>query len=505
MAPASARGDEQLRQYLESLDAGGPPTLAGATLRNPVQLSRFYRARDHRPVWAPRGPLTITELRTTIADASLHGLPGESYHRALLDAAAGLPDLARELLATDAFLTQARHRSAGAVAPRDLDPDWNLPPVESDGVMLLEQVLAGADLRSALDSLWPQADDYRRLVAERARLDAMDSPLSLPVPPGPIMRAGDSGARVRLLRQRLLGPGAEGDAFDADLEEAVRQFQASAAIDSDGVVGPATIELLNDNRVAWLDRIDANLERWRWLPAELPRTLLRVNIAAFTLRAIVEGEDALRMNIIAGRPYRKTPVFMENMTYLVLNPYWNVPFRLATRDKLPRLQQDPGALEREGYEARPAGSDSFVSVTSIDWSGTTPSSFGFQLRQRPGAANALGRVKFMLPNPWAIYLHDTPERELFRRAERGFSSGCIRVEDPLLLAEWLLERDGQAAAAREVRSLVAAGETRTLHLRVPLPTLITYFTAFADDDGRILYRRDIYRRDAAVTSALRGR
>jgi len=300
-----------------------------------------------------------------------------------------------------------------------------------------------------------------------------------------------------------MGPGDYSSVYDADLEHEVKAFQLAAGLEPDGLVGDGTLEVLNASRGSWIDRIDANLERWRWLPRATPSTYIRVNIASYRLRVIEDGETALAMNVIVGKPYRRTPVFTETMKYLVFNPYWNVPFSIATKDKLPLLKTDAAAEAAKGFDAKPRGSEVFVPVDAIDWTDVTRRGFDYLLRQRPGPQNALGQVKFMLPNPYSVYLHDTPSRELFAKQERGFSSGCVRLERPMVLAQWLLARDGHRDAGR-VDALIASAETSTIYLRKPVPVYIVYFTAFVDDDGHVAFRRDVYERDRAIVEALRA-
>ncbi len=390
------------------------------------------------------------------------------------------------------------------MSPAALDPDWHVVESEVDPVALLERLAAsGTALQPALDTLWPQIPEYRALVAERARILAMNEPEMTSVPPGPLLRLGDDGPRVARLKQRLLGPGEYSDRFDDALRTAVVAFQRAAGLEADGIVGEGTLDVLNATRSSWIDRIDANLERWRWLPRRVPDTYVRVNIAAFELRVIKNREDALDMNVIVGKPYRRTPVFTADIAYVVFNPYWNVPFKLAVQDKLPILKRDPAELAALGFEVRPEGQERFEPVTAVDWSGVTKGTFDYLLRQRPGPQNALGQIKFMLPNPYSVYLHDTPSRDLFARQERGFSSGCVRLSRPLDLARWLLENDGQTEMARQVQGLAERSDTVTVHLRAPLPAYIVYFTAFTNATGQVVFRRDLYRRDAALVAALR--
>ncbi len=500
---------ERIRMFLEGVDAGDVASIAGRQLNEPELLSRLYRDNDHEPLWLPGSPLAgeVDDLIAAIGESAAHGFNPERYHRSALENVARAENatgmLARELLLTDAFLTQALHRGRGAVEPPNLDADWQLPQAEVDAVALLSTTASrGRNVSEALEALWPASEEYAKLVERRAEILASGDESTVRVANGPILRPGQTSDRIIVLKERLLGPGDYSGLYDENLREAVIAFQSSAGLEPDGLVGDNTLEILNATRVSWIDRIDANLERWRWLPRSTPETYLRANIAAFTLRGFQDGEQTLAMNVIVGRPYRQTPVFTETLKYLVLNPSWNVPYSIATRDKLPLLKSDAAAEARKGYEAKPATSDTFVSVDAIDWSQVTTRNFNYLLRQRPGPENALGEVKFMMPNPYAVYLHDTPSRELFARTERSFSSGCIRLERPRDLIFWLLERDNPAAA-RQVEEQLASGATHTINLRQPVPVYIVYFTAFTDDAGQVVFRRDIYDRDRIVVDALR--
>lgn len=499
---AAQTGD--IRRFCEGQVITPDSTLAGHKLIAPGEICEFYSSNRHQPVWqgSRLSGERLDQLLQAISSSGEHGFNPAHYHLNALSRP-DLPPLARELLATDAFLAQARHRAIGVVEPKTLDPEWHLPRDTVNPPALLLSVVNGSQVATVLDNLWPQSQEYRALLERRAELLASRALESTLVPPGPLLKRGHSGPRVIALKERLLGPGTYSADYDELLLGAVRAFQYSAGLDDDGIVGPATLEVLNATHVSWLDRLDANLERWRWLPAVVPDTYLRVNIAAFQLRAIARGEDQLRMRVIVGRPYRHTPVFTETLKYLVYNPFWNVPYSIATRDKLPLLQRDAKALEDQGYEAKAAGTDVFTPVSAFDWAAVNTRNFDYLLRQRPGPANALGRIKFMLPNAFEVYLHDTPDHDLFQKQERNFSSGCIRLADAASLATWVLEGDGQAAEARALEQRLASGETRSIYLNKPLPVLILYLTAFTDDEGRVVFRRDTYQRDGAIVKALR--
>ena len=508
-AAADRDGASQIRSFLEGLDAGDVPVVAGRRLNEPEFVSTIYRARNHATIWLGGAPLEkqAANLLTAISQSVAHGFSAERYHRSaieeLMQASDDSSKLALEVLLTDAFLSQALHRRRGAVFPPNLDADWQMPSAEIDAVALLRDTAEKSQsVVEVLDVLWPADEEYQRLLQRRAEIVASGDETTVKIAGGPLLKPGQSNDRVVMLKQRLMGPGEYSAVYDDDLRQAVVAFQRSAGLEPDGMVGENTLEVLNATRVSWIDRIDANLERWRWLPRETPDSYIRVNIAAFVLRAMDNGRPAVSMNVIVGQPYRRTPVFTETLKYLVLNPYWNVPYSIATKDKLPQLKTDASSQAQKGFEAKPNGSDVFVSVDAIDWSNVTPRSFNYLLRQRPGPSNALGRIKFMLPNPNAVYLHDTPSRELFARSERSFSSGCIRLERPVELAEWLLGRE-RHKDAKNIEGLLTGGATQTLYLKDPVPTYLVYFTAFSLDDGEVTFRRDIYGRDKVLIQALR--
>jgi murein L,D-transpeptidase YcbB/YkuD len=239
------------------------------------------------------------------------------------------------------------------------------------------------------------------------------------------------------------------------------------------------------------------------LPQDLGARHIRVNIAGFELEVVENGSPVMQMRVIVGQQYRQTPVFSGDITYLVLSPYWHVPSSIAVKDKLPLLKKNPGALSQQGYEIfRGWGADAqAVDPTKVDWSTVSVGNFPYRLRQKPGPNNALGRVKFMFPNPHNVYLHDTPSRELFARSERGFSSGCIRVQQPMELTQYLLADQPEWTPERIQRVIDSRKET-SVRLKQAVPVHLLYWTAWAEGDGTVHFRRDIYGRDARLQSAL---
>jgi murein L,D-transpeptidase YcbB/YkuD len=298
----------------------------------------------------------------------------------------------------------------------------------------------------------------------------------------------------------LAPEGASSDRFTLELETAVEDFQRRTGIEIDGVVGPVTRRELNKGPAERIAQIRANLERWRWLPEELGRRHIRVNIAGFRLEARRNNNIERSHAVIVGRSYRKTPVFSDAIEYVVLNPWWNTPDRLARLDKLPDFKRDPGMVSRLGFQVLDR-SGKTLDARTIRWENYSRGNFPFRLRQRPGPQNALGRVKLMFPNRHNVYLHDTPSQELFARSGRAFSSGCIRVEDALDLAQWVLE-ETPGWTRTEIDAALAGGRETRIDLRTGVPIHILYFTVVADSEGGLRLLNDLYQRDAGLAAAL---
>jgi murein L,D-transpeptidase YcbB/YkuD len=517
---------ESLRNRIEA--AGFPPALKvrGEMIYASEALPQFYERRAYRIAWSGNGgPLPQTDsLILAIRSAGAEGLNPQDYHLDKIEAAvrdmrrgrllpgpikpALLADL--DMLLTDAFLTYGFHLLSGRLDPETIDPEWHIGRSEGDVVTILEGALSRNGVAPALRDLLPRHPCYRRLKGARRSYQRILSEGGWPViADGPKMQIGSRGDRVTALRRRLeisgdLSPGTASEVFDDSLEAAVRRFQRRHGLDVDGVVGPMTLKALDVPAQERVRQIEVNMERWRWLPRALGERYLVINIANFELDVFEAGEKVIGMRVVVGRDYRRTPVFSDVMTYLVLNPYWNVPHRLAVEDKLPLIKQDPGYLASERIRVFQGwGADAVeIDPATVDWSKVTAGNFNYRLRQDPGPQNALGRIKFMFPNRFDVYLHDTPSRSLFDKSVRAFSSGCIRIENPIGLAEYLLRSDPKWARPA---ILVALGQEveQTVRLPEPIPVHVLYCTAWVDDDGTVQFRDDIYGRDKAVDEALR--
>jgi L,D-transpeptidase YcbB len=482
----------------------------GRTLLDPAAVRRFYQWRDYRPAWTGPGcQAAMAALIEVILGADQHGLHPDDYH---LHALVG-PErcrASRELLATDAWLALAAHLHAGRVDPLTVEPDWTATRPEIDAVVLLERALAQGNVAGELESLAPTHPFYSDLRRDLLRFrDYAQRGNWAGIESGPTLRLDDEGPRVQQLRARLalsglIQPPDPGDPvesrFDPTLEAALKVFQQRANLEPDGIAGPQTLAQLDRRAADRIAQIRVNLERMRWLPADLGQRHIRVNIADFRLEAWADGRIERVHQVIVGQLYRRTPSFSGTMTHVVLNPWWETPHSLAVRDKLPQFRRSPQDVQRLGFEVLDRNGVR-VDAAAIDWHAVPASGFPYRLRQRPGPQNALGRVKFMFPNSHNVYLHDTPGQALFGRVRRDFSSGCIRVEHALDLAEWVLENTPGWSRQRIDAAASGASDVSVL-LREIIPVHLLYLTAVADGAGGVRLIDDIYGRDPALIAAL---
>jgi murein L,D-transpeptidase YcbB/YkuD len=490
----------QLILHTRTPASGKPPELQadGSAYRASPDLPCFYDRRSFAPAWIADMGLRpqADELLAAVADAPADGLRPEDYHladlqRRLLQARtqASPADLAElDLALTDAFLRLAADLAHGKVNPELIYSDCAIDVPEVDLPGRLESALAAGSVRKALADLAPAHAGYRAL---KQALAAYRTKSDWPaVPAGPPLKPGDRNERVAALRARLeasgdlappdpAAPPVESDLFDAPLQAAVRVFQERHGLDADGAIGPATLEALDVPVADLVRQIEVNLDRWRWLPRDLGERYVMVNIAGFTLDVVEAEKPALSMRVVAGKPTSSTPMFTGTMSNIVLNPYWNVPPGILKNEILPKIQRDPGYAARENLEVLP----------------------GNKVRQRPGANNALGKIKFLFPNRFNVYLHDTPSRSLFSRSVRTFSHGCIRVEKPLDLAEYLL-RDDPAWTREKIEKVLGDGRERWLAVPRPLPVHLVYWTAWVDGAGVLQFRKDVYGRDRPLLEML---
>jgi murein L,D-transpeptidase YcbB/YkuD len=390
------------------------------------------------------------------------------------------------------------------------DPNWRIEPEKFDPARHLEDALqAGAVERSLLD-LTPQNLQYRRLRQVLSHYKEIAARGGWPALPAKLrLKAGQRSPHTVTLARRLAATGdyAAGNVppdgqqatYDTALQEAVKRFQRRHGLTDDGVVGGAVVAEMNVPVERRIREIELNLERWRWLPRDLGSRHILVNIPEYRLEVWEGDRVPLTMRVVVGKQDTPTPIFNDEMTYIVLSPYWNVPPDIAKDETLPEILKDPGFLERANMEVVDA-SGTPVDPAMIDLE--DPASYRF--RQKPGAQNSLGLVKFMFPNQYNVYLHDTPTDSLFARASRSFSHGCVRVEQPLALAQYVL-RDQPDWTRERLEEAMHAEEERVVKLREPIPVYLGYWTARVSADGVLQFRKDVYGIDARQTRLLAER
>lgn len=476
--------------------------LAPTALR--VELTRFYGARSFAPAWTT--PAAAEILLNRLSRADEEGLNARDYDVQELRASLGdekqeeTGDAVLDVNLTLAYMKYSRDVRGGRVDPETLDRLWTPTQRPSDLAVELAEALRTEDVDGSLRRVVPAQAAYRQLKSELARLRRLAD--------GGVWTAVTSeqstGLRQRLTVLGDISPD-QPDAPDG-LEAGLMRFQRRHGLSPSGEADEATVRALNVPLEERIRTIELNMERWRWLPDDLGfRRHILVNVAAFEAQVVEREQAVLRIPAVVGRPYRRTPVFSARMSYLVFSPYWNVPNSIAVRDKLPLIQKDPEYLTIQGFRVFPKGNSDLTELDpkTIDWGALSADNFPYRLRQDPGALNALGGVKFMFPNKYNVYLHDTPQRELFGESVRTFSSGCIRLERPFELAKYLLRRNSEWTDDK-IRNAMNASRETTVVLPEPLPVHIVYLTAWVGEEGELNFRDDVYGRDALLADALRS-
>jgi len=515
--PPAAAVQQQIAAQAGALRASGGAYIQGLAVASGTLLPDFYAAREHAPVWTR--PERVDELLELLATAESHGLDSQDYYLPQLKAlrlrnqqgddpllAAGL-----DMLLTESLIRFGYHQRFGKVNPQRMEPAWNFTRQFRPGQDPLGTLTAavGAPSLAAFLGQWlDRAPLYRTLQAKLAEYRGLAAAGGWPeFSDGATLKPGDTDPRLPALRERLIISGdlprdvPATDTYAADLVAGVRRFQERHNLAVDGVLGARTREAMNVPVGARVDQLRLTLERARWVVDDTSGDVVVVNVAGYEVFAARNGTPFWRRRAVVGKQTRETPIFKGSMTYLDLNPTWTVPPTILREDMLPRVRRDPGYLRSQDISVLDRNGR-VVDPATINWQavGKRPP---YTFRQGPGPKNALGRIKFMLPNPHSVFLHDTPARGLFEEPERNFSSGCIRVEDPLSLAEIVLG-DPATWNRATLEAAIAEGKTRTLRLPKPWPVLIMYWTAELDGNGDVRFLPDRYQRDAALLRALDG-
>ena len=490
----------------------------------------FYLPVDYALGWTKDGQPTsqARSLIRLLENADKKGLRPEDYDGPLwnIRIARLVPPAPRaspsELARFDLGLTVSvmRYISAlhnGRVNPHRLQLGLNIEHKRYKLAEFVRSRLAGAqDVGSVMDQVEPPYAGYRRTESALQRYLALaqageGDPLPLfkkPIKPGDTFE-GLPQLTLRLQRLGELPQAApapnQGRTYEGAVVEAVKHFQGRHGLPTNGLIDQATFNQLTTPLSRRIIQLQLTLERWRWLPPDLPRSLIAVNVPEFQLRAYDDHHPSVTMRVVVGKafPEHQTPVFQDEMEYLIFRPYWNVPISITRKELIPAIRKDPDYLEKHGFEL--INRKGQIMAADVKDTAVLASlrSGEFEIRQKPGPGNSLGMIKFVFPNNYDVYLHGTPERALFSRASRAFSHGCIRVEDPATLAAWVLKDDPSWTTER-IRSAMNSNESLRVNLPKPIAVLVLYGTAIVEENGDVHFLQDIYGQDAKLARALAG-
>ena len=505
-----------IEERIDELWTTGELNIGNVGIASKHWLPDLYERNDFQLLW--KNPQNVKDLLNDIGSIAEDGLNPEDYHLSQLlvlklrlddnDSPDPLLLSDYDILLTDSLVRLCYHLQFGKVDPENLNPTWNMTRQihNQNPVAAIEKRLRTGSLAEGLKNIRPKIHLYRMLktLLKKYR-EIQEAGGWETIPDGPTLKPGMTDPRIALLRNRLAITGEyEGSVTDADfydeaLQAAVKRFQNKHRLAADAAVGKNTVASLNVTVKQKIDQIRVNLERIRWVFHKLPPDFIAVDIAGFRVHHI-EGIDinwSSRAQV--GKPFRKTPVFKSKIKYIVFNPTWTVPPTILQKDILPKIKKNPDYLRKMKISVVDRNGRT-VDPKSINWSKyskTVP----YTLRQEPGPHNALGRMKFIFPNKYFIYLHDTPSQSLFERKERAFSSGCIRVENDIELAEILLA-DPVKWNRQSILEVLDTNKTRRVDLPKSKSILLIYATIRFDKNDNYIFKKDIYDRDRAVLESL---
>ena len=479
------------------------------TMSDPISL--FYFERNYEPFWIENRK-RLDSLSKALSQAGSHGLPKLRYPLDELKQAIFENDPSQkvklELMATEAFILYAQDISGGILNPNIIDVNINVVPHRKDPNKLLALLTESLDVDSFFQNLLPSSNEYKYLVSELGRLReiSLNGSWGDLVPTGVTLEVGMVHDHVPFLRKRLSQMGypvsqTNLKLFDEELDVSVKKFQEYHGLNPDGVFGKRSIEAINIPPKTRLIQVLVNLERMRWNNQDRGVEYVLVNQANFYAYFKSGDKKVWESRVVIGLPSNQTAEFNDTMTHMVVNPTWHVPKSIAVDEYLPLIQSDPNFLVDNEMVLMVRGTDTIIDSSLIDMQAFTPDNFPFLIKQVPSNINALGLVKFMFPNKFSIYMHDTPMKDLFFKDERTFSHGCIRLQEPFEFAYSLL-RNQEADPENRFQEVLQKEEESYINLSRKIPVYITYRTAFFDEFGQVHYRADVYGRDALVYMAL---
>lgn len=477
------------------------------------------RLETARSVWLTSNTLSqnAIDLINTIGAIGDEGLdPAAYYHQQLLDIQATAIDKLDSQQVNrvfkNAFLKLARDLSRGIVDPQTAQKQWYRAAMGANAESLLTQLQQNLiDFQQAMDQARPQNKMYQGQIEILRLYRQKDESRQVFVAEGKKLQLGDTDKRIAQLKRALIEAGdldaavAIDNKFHDSLQQAVISFQERHGLETDGVVSSATLKAINVPYAERIAQLQANLERWRWMPANLEDTHIMVNIPEYRLRMTNAGSQIFEMPVVVGKPKHQTPVFSETMKHVVFAPTWTVPSSITNNELIPLEKRKPGYLQSEQidfYRWTNGGGLKRVPRSSVTSATLNQKPFPYVLQQRAGDKNALGKVKFLMPNKHSIYLHDTQAKKLFVKAKRAFSHGCIRLADPDLMAYVIMQMEGHLQS--DISDLMQTTSTTTIDLDSHIPVHLAYFTAWQDENGKTHFREDIYKQDKRLDKALRA-
>lgn len=482
-----------------------------ASLFFPDSVRAFYNNRDNTLAWS--NPGFRNSLIDTLKNAEAQGLFYNDYHGRELEKILENPKdldpqefIRLDYLLTDAFFKFGNHVLNGKINPKNLPKTWDLPKNKRNQVKLLNQAVDKTNLEIALSQLRPTHPIYQGLIAASKEYQKLKNDLSgfEAIEKGKLIKPAMQDPRLLKIQVRLkaLGYLKPGDTlsnyYSETLQEAIKQFQQENGLMVDGIIGNKSIGMLNQGFDKRAEQILVNLERWRWFPRDLGSHYILINIASFQLQVVRENQTIRTHKIIVGRESRKTPIFSDEIKFLDFNPSWYIPPTIKNKDVIPAARRNPSYLANKNIDVYDHLGQR-LNPFRLDWSGSAVRSY--QYKQEPGPTNPLGDVKISFPNRYIIYLHDTPSKYLFERNSRANSSGCIRVENAVDLAKYLLG-DLKEFPSEEIDKIIDLGTTRRIYMNQKVKVHIFYWTAWREN-GNTRFTDDIYNYDKTTYNALK--
>jgi len=508
---------ENIQKHIDKLETSKTIKLGGQKIIGNRVITGIYKNSDYKPLW--EAAKNRNDLISILDDSYYEGLNPNDYHIDFIkqhdedvENGSRISDdnyAIADILMTDALLTYAYHMIQGKVSPTKLDPNWNYSKrsVPDDAEFRVMHRLQTQSLKEGVKSVQPDLPLYHELRFWFAKYDSVkkaDGEIAQIQYPGTPLKLGDSSEVVGELKRHLSNYAntlslTHNDVFDEELEASLKLFQLHHALDDDGVAGKKTFEMLNMSISDRMDIIRVNMERCRWLNNDLPEEFLLVNIADFQLYLFRNQVIDYNCRVVVGKEYHETPVFTSNIKYAVFNPTWTVPYSIASKEILPKLKRDPQYLQDRNMTL--LRGNKVVDPSTIDFNQYSRNNFPFTIRQEPGPNNALGIVKFIFPNRFNVYLHDTPSKSYFKKGERAYSHGCVRVQNPLVLAEQLLGKQGYDK--NKIDSIIKSKKLKNVYLDEQMTVMIMYWTCYEDiEEGQMYFYRDIYGRDKKILTEL---